>query len=129
MQTPRLSKSEKEIMSILWTANRPLSSAEIIELAGEKAWRSNSIHMFLNNLMYKKMIRVADVIIRGKHACRVFEPIYTETESIVNEIKTTASFQREPIKTATAVFNRLIEELELTQEQREELDAILRGEK
>ena len=75
------------------------------------------------------MIRVADVIIRGKHACRVFEPIYTETESIVNEIKTTASFQREPIKTATAVFNRLIEELELTQEQREELDAILRGEK
>lgn len=129
MQTPRLSKSEKEIMSILWTANRPLSSAEIIELAGEKAWRSNSIHMFLNNLMDKKMIRVADVIIRGKHACRVFEPIYTETESIVNEIKTTASFQREPIKTATAVFNRLIEELELTQEQREELDAILRGEK
>ena len=119
MQTPRLSKSEKEIMSILWTANRPLSSAEIIELAGEKAWRSNSIHMFLNNLMDKKMIRVADVIIRGKHACRVFEPIYTETESIVNEIKTTASFQREPIKTATAVFNRLIEELELTQEQRD----------
>ena len=129
MQIPRLSKSEKEIMSILWAANRPLSSAEIIELAGEKAWRSNSIHMFLNNLMDKKMIQVADVFIRGKHACRIFEPIYTETDSIVNEIKKTATFQREPIRTAATVFNQLIEELELTQEQRAELNAILRGKK
>lgn len=95
MQIPRLSKSEKEIMSILWAANRPLSSSEIIELAGEKTWRSNSIHLFLNNLMDKKMIQVADVVIRGKHACRIFEPIYTETDSIVNEIKKTATFQRE----------------------------------
>lgn len=129
MQIPRLSKSEKEIMSILWAANRPLSSSEIIELAGEKTWRSNSIHLFLNNLMDKKMIQVADVVIRGKHACRIFEPIYTETDSIVNEIKKTATFQREPIRTAATVFNQLIEELELTQEQRAELNAILRGEK
>ena len=96
MQIPRLSKSEKEIMSILWAANRPLSSSEIIELAGEKTWRSNSIHLFLNNLMDKKMIQVADVVIRGKHACRIFEPIYTETDSIVNEIKKTATLNCTP---------------------------------
>lgn len=114
-------------MSVLWAEDRPLSSAEIVELCPEKSWRANSIHMFLNNLLDKKVIRVAGVTIRGKHASRTFEAVYPESESMANEIKAMASFRKEPIKTVGALISSLVEELELTEEQREELSAILRG--
>lgn len=37
MKIPKLSKSEQEIMDVLWAEGRPLSRAEILELSTEKS--------------------------------------------------------------------------------------------
>lgn len=128
MRISNLSKSEREIMSILWAAGRPLSSREIVDLAENRTWRSNSIHMFLNNLLDKEAIRIADVALLGKHASRTFEPIYSESESIANEIRAMTGFQRDPVKTIAAVLDSLMQHMELAEGQREELCAILKRE-
>ncbi len=128
MQIPKLSKSEREIMSVFWEEDRPLSSAEIVELSPNKTWRANSIHMFLNNLLDKKAIRLSGVTIRGKHASRTFEAAYSESEGTIGELIASNSFRKEPFKVMSTVVSSLVQEVELTDEQRDELSAILRGE-
>lgn len=127
MQIPKLSKSEREIMSVFWAEDRPLSSAEIVELSPNKTWRANSIHMFLNNLLDKKAIRLSGVTIRGKHASRMFEAAYSESEGTISELIASSSFRKEPFKVMATVVSSLAQEVELTDEQRDELSAILKG--
>ena len=40
-----LTKSELEIMNVLWDAGRPLTRGEILELSVDKKWKDNSIHI------------------------------------------------------------------------------------
>ena len=120
MQIPKLSKSEREIMSVFWAEDRPLSSAEIVELSPNKTWRANSIHMFLNNLLDKKAIRLSGVTIRGKHASRTFEAAYSESEGTISELIASSSFRKEPFKVMATVVSSLAQEVELTDEQRDE---------
>ena len=45
----RLTKSENEIMELLWKEGRPLSRSEIIELTPDRSWKPASIHILLNS--------------------------------------------------------------------------------
>ena len=57
MKNP-LSPNEFKIMQLMWKENRPLSRPEIIELTPERDWNPNSIHLILNNMIEKGVIRV-----------------------------------------------------------------------
>ena len=53
----KLTKSELEIMNVLWKAERPLSRADILNLSEDKTWKENSIHILLNGMLKKGAIR------------------------------------------------------------------------
>ena len=53
----KLTKSELEIMNVLWKADRPLTRSDILNLSEEKSWKDNSIHILLNGLLKKAAIR------------------------------------------------------------------------
>ncbi len=53
----KLTKSELEIMNVLWKADRPLTRSDILTLSEEKSWKDNSIHILLNGLLKKEAIR------------------------------------------------------------------------
>ena len=129
MQIPRFSKSEKEIMSVFWSEGRPLSSAEIIELSPDKTWRANSIHMILNNLLDKGAIRVAGIAVRGKYASRTFEATFSESDGAIRDIRDSYSFKKGSFRVMKEVVSSLAEEMELTDEQCDELYAILKKNK
>lgn len=129
MQIPRFSKSEKEIMSVLWAEGRPLSSAEIIELSPDKIWSPNSIHMILNNLLDKGAIRVAGITVRGKHASRTFEATFSESDGAIRDIRNSNSFKKGSFRVMKEVVSSLSEGIELTDEQCDELYTILRRNK
>lgn len=129
MQIPRFSKSEKEIMSVLWAEGRPLSSAEIIELSPDKTWKSNSIHVILNNLLDKGAVRVAGVAVRGKYASRTFEATFSESDGAIRDIRNSNSFKKGSFRVMKEVLCSLAEEMELTDEQYDELCDILRKNK
>ena len=58
----RLTKSENEIMELMWKEGHPLSRSEIIELTPDRTWKSSSIHILLNSMLDKKAIEVAGFV-------------------------------------------------------------------
>ena len=45
----RLTKSELEIMEVLWAADEPLCRADIIARSQDKTWKDSSVHILLNS--------------------------------------------------------------------------------
>lgn len=75
-----LTKSEMEIMDVLWQDGNALSRADLLERAEEKSWKDSSVHILLNSLLSKGAIREAGVVKRSKTFGRTFLPTMTREE-------------------------------------------------
>ena len=75
-----LTKSELEIMDVLWNAGEPLSRADLLERSEEKSWKDSSVHILINGLLSKAAIREAGFVKRSKTYGRVFAPNLTREE-------------------------------------------------
>lgn len=75
-----LTKSELEIMDVLWNAGEPLSRADLLERSEEKSWKDSSVHILINGLLAKNAIREAGFVKRSKTYGRVFAPNLTREE-------------------------------------------------
>ena len=75
-----LTKSELEIMKVLWEAGRPLTRGEILELSVDKHWKDNSIHILLNRLLAKGAIAEGGFTRSGKSYGRLYEPQISAVE-------------------------------------------------
>lgn len=93
----RLTKSESEIMELLWREKRPLSRSEIIELTPERTWKPASIHILLNSMLEKGAIEVAGFIQSTKNYARTFTPTVAPDEYIVLQLKHSAVFNQQSI--------------------------------
>ena len=45
-----LTRSEMEIMDVLWEAREPLSRSDLLMRAADKSWKDSSIHILLNGM-------------------------------------------------------------------------------
>ena len=81
-----LTKSELEIMDVLWDAGEPLSRADLLEHSEEKSWKDSSVHILLNGLLAKNAIREAGFVKRSKTYGRVFAPNLTREEYFATTI-------------------------------------------
>ena len=75
-----LTKSELEIMNVIWTAGRPLTRGEILELSVDKNWKENSIHILLNRLLAKGALAESGFARSGKSYGRLYEAKLTGEE-------------------------------------------------
>ena len=84
-----LSKKEREVMDIFWEAGAPLSRQEILERAAEKrcSWKPNSVHILVNALMEKGMLRVAGFFLNSRKLGRTFEAAMTLEEYVVMQVE------------------------------------------
>ena len=71
MKNP-LSPNEFKIMQLLWKEDRPLSRPEIIEMIPDRDWNPNSIHLILNNMIEKGVIRVEGMTRCGRGYGRTY---------------------------------------------------------
>ncbi len=67
-----LTKSELEVMNVLWQTSRPLSRNEILTLSTNKTWKDSSIHIILNGLLKKEAIKEAGYVRTGKTFGRLY---------------------------------------------------------
>ena len=81
-----LTKSEMEIMDVLWGAQKPLSRSDLLEHSEEKSWKDSSVHILLNGLLQKGAIREAGVVKRSKTYGRTFAPTQTREEYFATTI-------------------------------------------
>ena len=75
-----LTKSEMEIMDVLWAAGVPLSRADLLERSEEKSWKDSSVHILLNGMLKKELIREVGFVKRSKTYGRTFAPTMTREE-------------------------------------------------
>lgn len=93
----RLTRSETEIMELLWSEDRPLSRSEIIELTPNRTWKPASIHILLNSMLDKGAIEVAGFIQSTKNYARTFAPTLTADEYIVLQLKHSSAFNEQAL--------------------------------
>lgn len=70
-----LTRSELEIMDVLWDSQVPLSRGELLEQSTDKNWKDSSVHILLNGLLRKGAIREAGFVKRSKTFGRTFAPV------------------------------------------------------
>ncbi len=86
MKKDTLTKSELEIMTLLWHVDKPLTASEIIEHSTGKTWKDSYIHLLINSLLNKGMIRAEGFAKTTKNYARTFTTAVTKAEYAVRQI-------------------------------------------
>ena len=81
-----LTKSEKQLMELLWTVGEPLTYVNIIERGVDKSWKDSYIHIMIRSLLKKGVIKVAGVQLVCKNYARKFAPAMTKEEYIAKTL-------------------------------------------
>lgn len=99
VKTPyfKLTKSENEIMDLMWKEGRPLSRSEIIELTPDRTWKPASIHILLNSMLEKKAIEVAGFVQSTKNYARTFVPSVSADAYAIMQVKSSPVFSQDSI--------------------------------
>ena len=82
----QLTKSEMEIMDVLWGENAPLSRSDLLARGEEKSWKDSSVHILLNGLLQKGAIKEVGFVKRSKTYGRTFAPTLTREEYFATTI-------------------------------------------
>lgn len=114
-----LTRGEREIMEVLWAAPEPMSRSDLIEHE-EKSWKDSSVHILLNGLLRKGIIREAGYIRRTKTISRTFVPVMNK-EAYFADLVFSYSSKPEPM----ALFEELLRRPEVTPEHRRQLRQLL----
>ena len=115
-----LTRSEMEIMDVLWDAGQPLSRADLLERAEEKTWKDSSVHILLNGLLAKEAIREAGLIKRSKTFGRIFVPTMTREEYFAQTI-----FGHRHQPELIGLFTALLAQRDPSREQLEPMKALI----
>lgn len=113
-QKIRLTKSEQEIMDVLWKQGEALTSSEIIEFSTNRSWSNTSIHLLLKSLLDKSVIEVDGFKRTTKNYARTFKPSISQYDYFFQE-----NFRGIPLEKRIKFIEAVIQDTSL-----EELDAI-----
>lgn len=121
-----LSKSEYEILSLLWTKPEGLTATEINELAEIKSWKDASIHLILNGMLKKGVVRVDGMVLTGRTYSRVFKTTLSPEEYSLMQVKQNMSFSENKDAAITNVFAALLNDSEVNSETIDEIEKLLK---
>ena len=116
----QLTKSEMEIMDVLWDAGKPLSRADLLDRSEEKTWKDSSVHILLNGLLQKGAIVEAGLVKRSKTYGRVFLPALTREEYFAPTI-----FSHPHKPSIIGLFDALLRRDDITREDLDQLASMI----
>ena len=106
-----LTRSEMEIMDVLWDSTSPMSRADLLEHSEDKRWKDSSVHILLNGLLQKGAIAEAGFVKRSKTYGRTFVPTLTREQYYAQTI---FSHRRKP--EVFGLFQALLAREEVTKD-------------
>ena len=115
-----LTKSEMEIMDVLWNEDKPLSRSDLLERSEEKTWKDSSVHILLDGLLQKGAIQEAGLVKRSKTYGRVFSPTLTREEYFAETI-----FSHRHKPNIVGLFEALLRREDITQEDLRQIAALV----
>ena len=116
-----LTKSEMQIMDVLWDSEIPLSRSDLLERSQQKSWKDSSVHILLNGLLQKEAIREAGFVKRSKTYGRTFAPTLTREEYFATTIY---SHTNKP--DIVGLFAALLKRKDITVDQLSQMEELLR---
>ena len=75
-----MTKSEKQVMGLLWSVDRPLSCSEIVELSRDKVWKDSYVHSLIKSLMKKSIVKIESFELISRSYARKFSPAMSKAE-------------------------------------------------
>ena len=117
-----LTRSEMEIMDVLWESGKPVSRADLLSRSEDKSWKDSSVHILLNGLLNKGAIREAGLIKRSKTYGRVFIPTMTREEYFAQTIY---SHRYKP--QVVGLVRALLEQQNFSREELEQISKMIQG--
>ena len=115
-----LTKSELEIMDVLWASEEPLSRADLLARSAEKTWKDSSVHILLNGLLQKNAICEAGVVKRSKTFGRTFAPTLSREQYFATTI-----FCHRHKPDISGLFAALLQREEVTDEVLAQLEQLI----
>ena len=116
-----LTRSEMEIMDVMWESGVPMSRADLLARSEEKTWKDSSVHILLNGLLQKGAIQEAGLVKRSKTYGRVFSPTLTREQYFANTV-----FCHRHKPQVVGLFAALLEREEVTASDLKELAELIR---
>ena len=115
-----LTRSELEIMDVLWAAEQPLSRSDLLEKSQDKSWKDSSVHILLNGMLQKGVIREAGFVKRSKTYGRTFLPTLTREEYFASTI-----FSHRHKPEIVGLFAALLKREDITPDQLAQIAALV----
>ena len=116
----QLTKSEMEIMDVLWCENTPLSRSDLLARGEEKSWKDSSVHILLNGLLLKGAIQEVGFVKRSKTYGRTFAPTLTREEYFATTI-----FSHRHKPDIVGLIEALLKRDDITAQQLEEIKRLV----
>ena len=117
-----LTKSEMQIMDVLWGADIPLSRADLLERSEGKSWKDSSVHILLNGLLKKGAILEAGFVKRSKTYGRTFIAALTREEYFAENI-----FSHKTKPRVVELFDALLKRKDMTIEQLRRIEKLVQA--
>ena len=115
-----LTKSEMQIMDVLWASDTALSRADLLERSEDKSWKDSSVHILLNGLLQKGAIREVGFVKRSKTYGRTFAPTLTREEYYATTI-----FSHKHKPQIVGLVRALLRRDDITGEQLDQIEALV----
>ena len=96
----RMTRSEEQVMRVLWQSDQPLSCAEIVELSGDKTWKDSYVHSLIKSLTNKGMVTVGAFELVSRSYARKFAPKISYAEYVLLSSFSEEDFQDTEMMTA-----------------------------
>ena len=119
-----LTRSEMEIMDVMWESGIPMSRADLLAHSEEKTWKDSSVHILLNGLLQKGAIQEAGLVKRIKTYGRVFVPTMTREQYFANTI-----FCHRHKPEIVGLFAALLQRQEITVSDISAIEELIRNKK
>jgi predicted transcriptional regulator len=115
-----LTRSEMEIMDVMWASDVPLSRSDLLERSEQKSWKDSSVHILLNGLLQKDAIREAGFVKRSKTYGRTFAPTLTREEYFATTI-----FSHKEKPNIVGLIAALLKRKEITEDQLDQIENLV----
>lgn len=118
----KLTNSEQEVMELLWKIDKALSTNDIINMSETRSWKKSYVHILVNSLLKKKMIKVDGMERSGKNYARLFAPTISKEQYSIQEITSNENLSNDLYVPVMSGMFQKIDDKQVIDELQKELD-------
>ena len=98
---------------------------EINDLAKNKSWKDTSIHLILNGMLKKKVVRVEGMVLTGRTYSRIFKATLSPEEYSLMQVKQNTAFAEDKVIAITNIFAALLNDNEVNADTIDKIEQLL----